>query len=340
MRSSTTGSRCRHGLAGWLRSPSRPARRLRLAVGVFQVVEHVDDPSEFVSEKWESFKQLPSTETGSSHLLSLGSNRYDFWRVSLAGFADHPVAGVGGRGFGAVYLQDARSTETPVRAHSLPLDVLLESGVVGFALLAAFFVLLAAGIWKRRGTLTGTAALGTLAYFSVHAAGRLDLDVPGRRDPGVPRARDRARAGRRPAAPAPGRAGRRLRGARRRVAAVRTAVAQRPDHGARARGQRPHRPTSSGRGGSIRSRSSPCSRRRQLADDPAQAVVPLERAATKEPRNVTVRYLLGLAYLEAGRPREARAELLAARRLYPGSEEIARALEKTRDRASDRAGES
>lgn len=50
----------------------------------------------------------------------------------------------------------------------------------------------------------------------------------------------------------------------------------------------------------------------------------------KEPRNVAVRYLLPLAYLEAGRPKDARAELLEARRLYPRSEEIARALARTR----------
>jgi Flp pilus assembly protein TadD len=64
--------------------------------------------------------------------------------------------------------------------------------------------------------------------------------------------------------------------------------------------------------------------------DPAQAVLPLERAVEKEPRNVAVRYLLPLAYLEAGRPKDARAELLEARRLYPRSEEIARALARTR----------
>ena len=65
----------------------------------------------------------------------------------------------------------------------------------------------------------------------------------------------------------------------------------------------------------------------KLAANPEQAISPLERAAAKEPRNATVRYLLGVAYADAGRPREARAELLEARRLYPGSEEIARALD-------------
>src|SRR5205085_2896468 len=95
----------------------------------------VDRPGHFLADKWRSFKTLPSTRQGSSHLFSLGSNRYDFWRVALRTFEDHPLAGVGGRGFAAAYLQDGRSIETPQRAHSLELDELSETGIVGFTLL-------------------------------------------------------------------------------------------------------------------------------------------------------------------------------------------------------------
>ena len=66
-----------------------------------------------------------------------------------------------------------------------------------------------------------------------------------------------------------------------------------------------------------------------LAPTPAEAVPPLERAAEQEPRNAGVRYLLGLAYLEAGRNDEARAELIQALRLYPRSAEIRRAIART-----------
>ena len=67
--------------------------------------------------------------------------------------------------------------------------------------------------------------------------GRLDLDVPGHRDPGVPRARDRARVRRGPAAAASRRARRRHGRRGRRVAPLRTAVAQRAGDGARTRRQ-------------------------------------------------------------------------------------------------------
>ena len=299
---------------------------LAAGVGVVKVAGHVDDPRDFVSEKWESFKQLPTTETGSSHLLSLGSNRYDFWRVSLAGFADHPVAGIGGRGFGPLYLQEGRSIETPVRAHSLPLDVLLETGIVGFALLVGFFVLVTVGISRRLDTVAGAAALGVLAYFAVHASGDWIWTFPAVGVPvflvlGIALASGEDRPLPRPAALVAGTAA---------VAAALLLFAPPWLSG---------RVTERALAGNSTTADLVWARRldplaiepllaeAKLAADPEQAVSPLERAAAKEPRNATVRYLLGVAYADAGRPEEARAELLEAQRLYPGSEEIARALD-------------
>src|SRR5438309_2309879 len=57
-----------------------------------------DHPVAFLQGKWESFKKdvpVGTQETGSTHLLSLGSNRYDFWRVALDEFRRHPLAGIG-----------------------------------------------------------------------------------------------------------------------------------------------------------------------------------------------------------------------------------------------------
>ena len=210
---------------------------LAAGVGVVQVAEHVDDPRDFVSEKWESFKQLPTTETGSSHLLSLGSNRYDFWRVSLAGFADHPVAGIGGRGFGAGLPAGGTQHRD---AGAGPLAAARRAARDRHRRLRAARRLLRparrrrreAPRHRRRGGRARDARLLLRARV-----GRLDLDVPGGRDPGVPRARDRARVRRGPAAAASRRARRRHGRRRRRAAALRTAVAQRAGDGARARRQ-------------------------------------------------------------------------------------------------------
>ena len=299
---------------------------LAAGVGVVKVAGHVDDPRDFVSEKWASFKQLPTTETGSSHLLSLGSNRYDFWRVSLAGFADHPVAGIGGRGFGPLYLQEGRSIETPVRAHSLPLDVLLETGIVGFALLIGFFVLITVGISRRLDTVAGAAALGVLAYFAVHASGDWIWTFPAIGVPvflvlGIALASGEDRPLPRPAALVAG------------TAAVATALLLFAPPWLSARVTERALAGTSTTAELVWARRldplaiEPLLAEAKLAVNPEQAIPPLERAAAKEPRNATVRYLLGVAYADAGRPQEARAELLEAQRLYPGSEEIARALD-------------
>src|SRR5207245_2610847 len=54
-------------------------------VGAFFVT--VDRPGHYVQQKWETFKRLPPRQqAGSTHLLTLGSNRYDFWRVALRTF--------------------------------------------------------------------------------------------------------------------------------------------------------------------------------------------------------------------------------------------------------------
>ena len=100
----------------------------------FATVQH---PERYAADKWRAFKHQSTSATGSTHLLELGSNRYDFWRVAVIEFAHHPVAGIGSRGFMPAYLQKRKSPETPARGHSLPLEVLAEDGLVGFALLAA-----------------------------------------------------------------------------------------------------------------------------------------------------------------------------------------------------------
>ena len=76
------------------------AATLAVVGGITAFFVGVDHPGRFAHDRWASFKRLPTTESGSSHLVSLGSNRYDFWRVELRMSADHPLGGIGARGFG------------------------------------------------------------------------------------------------------------------------------------------------------------------------------------------------------------------------------------------------
>ncbi len=195
-------------------------------------------------------------------------------------------------------------------------------------LLVGFFVLLVVGVARRLDTVAGVAALGTLAYFTVHASGDWIWTFPAVGIPvflllGIALASGEDRPLPRPAALVAG------------TAAVAVALLLFAPPWLSERITERALAGSAPSGDLVWARRldplaiEPLLAEAELAADPAQAIPPLERAAAKEPRNAAVRYLLGLAYIDAGNPRKARAELLEARRLYPGSEEIARALDKT-----------
>jgi hypothetical protein len=131
----------------------------------------VEGPGAFLSRQWHAFKQQPTVETSGTHLLSLGSNRVDFWRVSLGEFAKNPLAGIGSRGFGPAYLQHGRSSETPARAHSLEMDTLAETGLLGAVILVAVLLppIVAAGR-RARDELTSAGVLAGGVYFLVHSS--------------------------------------------------------------------------------------------------------------------------------------------------------------------------
>jgi O-antigen ligase len=151
------------------------ATAVGLAVALLAVLGlaavRVGDPADAVADRWDAFRTPLTEETGSSHFVNLGSNRYDFWRVELAGFRDHPLAGVGARGFVTEYQRERRSVEQPARGHSVVFDALLETGIVGVALLGLAVGAILVGLARRAASVAGIAALGTFAYFFVHGLG-------------------------------------------------------------------------------------------------------------------------------------------------------------------------
>ena len=81
----------------------------------------VGNPVHRVDHAWHSFKGGYEDNTGSSNRLTagLGSNRYDFYRVALNVFADHPVAGVGADNFFQDYLR-ARQLQRDAQVPAQP----------------------------------------------------------------------------------------------------------------------------------------------------------------------------------------------------------------------------
>jgi hypothetical protein len=294
----------------------------------------VDHPGGWAGDEWRAFKHSPSHETATTHFGSLGSNRYDFWRVALHEFGHHPLAGIGDRGFGPAYLVERRSGETPVRAHSFELDALSELGVVGFLLLlgalAPLVVIAAHGAW--RGDLAATAGFATAAYFLIHASADWIWTIPAVGLPffvllGTACARDDAE-------PLP-----RLAATGVAIAAVGVALLAFAPPWLSSRLSSHALEGSSAPASDLRwaRRLDPLSVEPYLVEanigpTPAAALAPLRKAAAKEPRSVDVRFELALGYLRAHRLAAARRELHLALMLEPGAPAIEQALSRVQHR--------
>ena len=304
---------------------------IAVPVAFFAAVDH---PGDWAGDEWRAFKHSPSHETATTHFGSLGSNRYDFWRVALHEFGHHPLAGIGDRGFGPAYLVERRSGETPVRAHSFELDALSELGVVGFLLLlgalAPLVVIAGRGAW--RGDLAATAGFATAAYFLIHASADWIWTIPAVGLPffvllGTACARDDAE-------PLP-----RLAATGVAIAAVAVAVLAFAPPWLSSRLSSHALEGSSAPASDLRwaRRLDPLSVEPYLvaaniAPTPAAALAPLRQAAAKEPRSVDVRFELALGYLRAHRLAAARRELHLALMLEPGAPAIEQALSRVQHR--------
>ncbi|HWH92303.1 MAG TPA: O-antigen ligase family protein, partial [Baekduia sp.] len=149
-------------------------------LGVAGGLVAIGDPVDRIDNAWHSFKGGYDDNVGSGNRLTagLGSNRYDFYRVALDVFADHPVAGVGVDNFFQDYLARGTSSETPRNPHDLALRTMAQTGVIGTLLLLAALMAALAAAWRamRLGgaaadplaaTVAGGATLAFL-YWVVH----------------------------------------------------------------------------------------------------------------------------------------------------------------------------
>ena len=264
----------------------------------------------WLGDQWRAFKNAPTSTSSSSHLLQLGSYRYDIWRVALHEAAHHPLAGIGSRGFGPAYLRLRHSPDTPARAHSVELDALSELGVVGFALLVCALTLPLLPIVSRTRARdpAATAAFAGAAYWLVHASVDWIWTVPACALPfflllgAGGSGGDRRPLARGEAVPAA-------------VVTVLVALVAfvPPWLSARlaARDQfhwaKRLDPLSVG----------PYVAEAASASSPRASVAPLEEAVRKEPRVVELRFDLAQAYIRARELERARAALLEAQRLDP-----------------------
>lgn len=137
------------------------------------------DPIGWTHRAWAQFKDINSDGGGDpNHLAQLGSGRYDVWRVGVKAWSERPLIGLGQDNFVNTYAQLRRSVfEEPRWVHSLPLRLLVHTGLVGAALFALFVLAVAfaaARAWRsaslREEAATAGAALLVPIVWAAHGS--------------------------------------------------------------------------------------------------------------------------------------------------------------------------
>ena len=104
-------------------------------------------------------------------------DRQEYWRVAWRMFVAHPVAGSGSGSFAGEWVRLRSVAISAKDAHSLYLETLGETGIVGLLLLAgALAVPLVVG--RHRRSSFDVAALAAYGAFLIHAAFEWDWELP------------------------------------------------------------------------------------------------------------------------------------------------------------------
>jgi hypothetical protein len=156
-----------------------------LAAAGALVIVVTPNPIDRATRAWDDFKSHTATASRSSYFANgFGSNRYDIWRVALDEFRARPIYGAGPDNFAVAYLRERRSDEEPLYPHSLELQVLQQTGLVGAILFSGFLVLalLQLAPIRRappfaRGVAVSSGAV--FLYWFVHGSVDWFWDVPG-----------------------------------------------------------------------------------------------------------------------------------------------------------------
>jgi O-Antigen ligase len=111
---------------------------------------------------------------------SVQSNRYEYWRVALRAWADHPVRGMGSGSYRVAWLRHREFEDSAHDAHSLYLETPAEMGLVGLLLLSAAFTAggVAAARALRADPVLGAGPVAVAVAWALHAGIDWDWEMP------------------------------------------------------------------------------------------------------------------------------------------------------------------
>jgi O-Antigen ligase len=95
------------------------------------------NPVTLVRDKAKEFKQLDTVAPGETRLGSTSGQRYDLWRIALDEFSSAPLTGVGEGSYPQRYYVERKTDRNLSTPHSLPMQVLAETGLIGLLFLLA-----------------------------------------------------------------------------------------------------------------------------------------------------------------------------------------------------------
>jgi hypothetical protein len=136
-------------------------------------------PSEFVSARWHELSNKVSAQVANTPgrvLSGSSSNRWRWWKEAWNAFTDKPLQGTGAGTFELVDRVQRNSPLATIEPHSVPLQFLSETGIVGVLLYAAVVVSAAIAILRRERTGVWLALALGVAFCFVHSWVDIDWD--------------------------------------------------------------------------------------------------------------------------------------------------------------------
>ena len=135
-----------------------------------------------LAHEWRVFKRPATTSVGGISRLgtSAGSDLYQYWVAQVHAFETQPLSGIGPGTFQFYWAEHQPVTEPARNGHSLFLQTLAETGLVGLVLLAGFLLVLLATGTKRalrassRSATRATYAAATASLLAFCAAAGYD----------------------------------------------------------------------------------------------------------------------------------------------------------------------
>jgi hypothetical protein len=163
----------------------RVARAAAVALVVLVVaalaaaVVRAGGPADFVSARWHEFSNKVSAQVSQdpNRIVSgSSSNRWRWWTEAWNAFTDKPLQGTGAGTFELIDRVERNSPLATTEPHSVPLQFLSETGIVGFLLYVVVAAAAVLGILRRERTRVWLAlSLGAALCF-VHSWVDVDWD--------------------------------------------------------------------------------------------------------------------------------------------------------------------